>query len=392
MVQFYAPWCGHCKNLTPEYKKAASILKGIVNLAVVDAIDEKFGQKLAGDYGVQGFPTIKIFVENQKPPQDYQGSRDVNGLLHACMKGVETLLSVRMGQSPPPSGDGQENHSMDASKAETLTSENFSSTVYDSEDIWMVAFIAPWCGHCKNLLPEWNRAAGKVEGQGAHLGIVDATVHTDLAGEYGVKSFPTIKIFPGGKNKNSSMAKDYQGPRTASDIVRAALEEVDRSGAPPDIPELTSKQLFEKNCIGKSKLCILAALPHILESSAEKRNKYKGSLQKVAKSFRGQPFSFVWFEGSSQPDLEEKLELTFGFPAIAALSLDKNVYAVFRGSFNEKSIATFLHSITTGRATTNQLNVVPNILDVEEWDGKDGVPIEEESLADIMGEDWNDEF
>merc|ERR1719312_1870308 len=78
IVEFYAPWCGHCVRLGPEYKKAASALKGVVKVGAVNA-DEH--QSLGGQYGVKGFPTIKIFDKNKNKPEDYQGARDAKGLI-----------------------------------------------------------------------------------------------------------------------------------------------------------------------------------------------------------------------------------------------------------------------------------------------------------------------
>ena len=66
---------------------------------------------------------------------------------------------------------------------------------------------------CKNLAPEWARAATELKGK-VKLGVVDATVHTQLAQRYGVQGFPTIKFFPSGAK--DGQAEDYGGGRTSS--------------------------------------------------------------------------------------------------------------------------------------------------------------------------------
>lgn len=62
----------------------------------------------------------------------------------------------------------------------------------------LVEFYAPWCGHCKNLAPHWKKAATELKSSGVKLGALDATAATNLAQKYGIKGFPTIKIFPAG--------------------------------------------------------------------------------------------------------------------------------------------------------------------------------------------------
>jgi protein disulfide-isomerase A1 len=75
LIEFYAPWCGHCKNLAPEYAKAAKTLKEQdppIRIAKVDAT----AQTKAGErFGVQGFPTLKFFKGDAESPKDYDGGR-----------------------------------------------------------------------------------------------------------------------------------------------------------------------------------------------------------------------------------------------------------------------------------------------------------------------------
>ena len=88
-----------------------------------------------------------------------------------------------------------------------LTEANFKKLVLGSDDMWLVEFFAPWCGHCKNLAPHWSKAAGELKGK-VKLGAVDATVHASLAQQYGVQGYPTIKYFPQGVK---SGPEEYNG-------------------------------------------------------------------------------------------------------------------------------------------------------------------------------------
>ncbi|XP_031206330.1 protein disulfide-isomerase A2 [Mastomys coucha] len=76
MVEFYAPWCGHCKALAPEYSKAAALLaaeSAAVTLAKVDGPAEP---ELTKEFGVVGYPTLKFFQNgNRTNPEEYVGPK-----------------------------------------------------------------------------------------------------------------------------------------------------------------------------------------------------------------------------------------------------------------------------------------------------------------------------
>lgn len=84
VVEFYAPWCGHCKSLAPAFKAAAEKLQGIVPFVAVDC-DREANKPLCGRYEVKGFPTIKLFTPGSATPTDYQGPREAKPLSNAAV-------------------------------------------------------------------------------------------------------------------------------------------------------------------------------------------------------------------------------------------------------------------------------------------------------------------
>lgn len=80
LVMFYAPWCGHCKKLKPEYAKAAELVRGEdppIALAKVDCTEG--GKETCNKFSVSGYPTLKIF-KNGEVSQEYNGPREAVGI------------------------------------------------------------------------------------------------------------------------------------------------------------------------------------------------------------------------------------------------------------------------------------------------------------------------
>ncbi|CAH1247315.1 PDIA6 [Branchiostoma lanceolatum] len=448
--------CGHCKSLAPEWKRAATALKGVVK---VGAVDMDVHGSVGGPYNVRGFPTIKVFGANKNSPEDYNGTcadgpgegpRTAQGIVDSALQEVQNVvkdrLSGRGGRSSGSRGSGGQGSGSSDDVIE-LTDANFEEKVLRSKDIWLVEFFASWCGQCRQLAPEWAKAASELKGK-VHLAALDATVHTVTAARYQVhtvtaaryqvrqlslslilpvqvhtvtaaryqvhtvtaaryqvrklslsqtlpvqvhtvtaaryqvRGYPTIKLFSSGPKDGD--AADYQGGRTASDIVQAALDLHAETIDPPDVVEVVSAEVLKDNCAEKP-LCVVSFLPDILDTGASGRNQYLGTLKELGEKYRRKQWGWVWAEAGAQSKVEQALGIGgFGYPAMAAVNLRKKKYVLLKGSFDREGIDEFLKALAVGRGRTEDLQAgLPDARTIAPWDGKDGQPPEEDPDLDL---------
>src|SRR5262249_31651955 len=77
LIEFYAPWCGHCQELAPKYEMLAESLRSMSSL-VIAKMDLTANEVEGLD--VQGFPTIRLYKRGKKThPIEFNGDRTVDG-------------------------------------------------------------------------------------------------------------------------------------------------------------------------------------------------------------------------------------------------------------------------------------------------------------------------
>ncbi|GJP41521.1 hypothetical protein CLOM_g1187 [Closterium sp. NIES-68] len=205
-VKFYAPWCGHCKKLAPDYDKFGSAFKETASV-LVGKVDCDEHKALCSEYKVTGFPTLKWFPKGATSPEEYPGGRSVEDLV--------SFTNEKLGTSvKPPAAE--------PSDVVTLSPDNFDAVVLDPSRFVLVEFYAPWCKFCQDLAPAYEQLgqAFKAEDR-VVIAKLDASTHRELKETYHVSGYPTIKWFPP-SNKNG---EEYNGAWELSDLVKFVNKE-----------------------------------------------------------------------------------------------------------------------------------------------------------------------
>jgi len=220
------------------------------------------------------------------------------------------------------------------------TDSDFADKVKEHE-VALVEFYAPWCGHCKKLAPEYDKAATtlKKNDPPVTLAKVDCTAEKTTCDKFGVSGFPTLKIF-----RNGEMSADYDGPREANGIVKYMRGQVG-----PSSKELTSVKDLEKFIDNEE---------HAVIGFFAEDSKLKDSFQKVADTERDR-FRFAHTSNKAVID-------KYGFTDDIVVFAPKRLHNKFEedtlrydGNYDTDKIKKFLNSEMLGLCGVRTRDTAP---------------------------------
>ncbi|KAG2156105.1 thioredoxin-like protein [Suillus clintonianus] len=272
LVEFFAPWCGHCKALAPHYEEAATALKEKdIKIAKVDCVEQA---DLCQSHGVQGYPTLKVFRNGE--PTDYSGPRKADGIISYMIK-----------QSLPAVSD--------------VTASNLNE-FQNADKIVVLAYVS---STTKAPAPEFSATADKH--RDAYLfGITSDAAAISAAGV----TAPAIVVY----RSFDEHVTEYPYPPSA-----ATVTEIENW-----VQELSIPILGEVN--GETYSMYASSAKPIaylfLDPTDEKSDEVIASLKPVAAKYRGK-VNFVWIDATKFGDHAKALNLAEPkWPSFVIQSLD----------------------------------------------------------------------
>ncbi|XP_035828946.1 dnaJ homolog subfamily C member 10 [Aplysia californica] len=198
LVDFFAPWCGPCQQLAPEWRKLAKMLKDTKKVYVAQ-VDCQAQQSLCQSQGVRSYPLMRLYpTGSTKASQHYKYNgwhRDAGSLRNWAYEFLP-------------------------SKVVTLTSSNFQQLVLESSSSWIVDYYAPWCGHCQVFRPEFERVAEAIE-DFAKAGKVDCDSEPNICNKAAVRAYPTVRFYKGSKRGERQHANGWDiQSQSAEEIIK----------------------------------------------------------------------------------------------------------------------------------------------------------------------------
>ncbi|KAJ1975047.1 hypothetical protein H4R34_004485 [Dimargaris verticillata] len=403
MVEFFAPWCGHCKNLAPAYDKVATDVYGIAKVGAVDC-DDQTNAPICSQYGVRGFPTLKLFPAKRKRgkenpdrlikvPQTYEYARTRKALREYILGKVPTVVTRVTQKEPAKSG----------SSTKTASSEPRAG---------LDAFFAKAPETPKALLfttkdkaTALYKGLGIALGQKMRLGWVPGTEKV-IQTRFNVTKFPTLLAFPSGqidgepvqydgpvdfdrmkkflakhakaKGKAKTIAHSESEPQEANSSNGSSSSQNPSDDASPDlntIPQLQIQDDLVRHCLQTpNTICMVALLTHdpasvpsttdLSDHLAVLTDARQQLLSKMETLPALSTVQWMWVNAATSAGAQLKIDcrLSDSFPSVVLLHPTKKRYRPFIGAFDAGNLVAFTTETLRGKASVQPMDFEPTII------------------------------
>jgi len=221
---FASKTAANYEKLIGEFRNAAKASRGRVIFVLIDA-DQDENERVMEFFGLKkaDAPTLRLITLGQdmtkyKPATNEITTESVSQFVQDFFD--NKLKPHLLTQDLP--------EDWNAEPVKVLVGKNFNEVARDRSKTVLVEFYAPWCGHCKQLVPTYEKLGQHFESrEDVVIAKMDSTVNE--LDDVKVRSFPTIKLFP----KNSDQVVDYNGERTLEAMIRFVESDGVDGGAAP---------------------------------------------------------------------------------------------------------------------------------------------------------------
>lgn len=197
-VKFFAPWCGHCQRMAPAWDELAKAFEDDEQVSI-GRVDCTLDRDLCSTHGVRGYPTLLLFINGIKE-EKYQGGREFQELFAYATKQSQKFADAKLNAKdiiPQVAEEPELDIQVKQDVVLKLSEDNFDATI--AGGISFIKFFAPWCGHCRNLVPTWDELASKYSSQpNIKIAKVDCTEENSLCSRHSVRGYPTLLLFRDG--------------------------------------------------------------------------------------------------------------------------------------------------------------------------------------------------
>ncbi|KAI9480554.1 MAG: thioredoxin-like protein [Benjaminiella poitrasii] len=355
LILHYSPYCIHCRNFAPHWKKATEDLDHLAEESDFHfgSIDCSTQGDLCDAHGIMGYPTVQLWENGENVERYTAGNyydplvayvkdkiaaaslHNDNGVEEDTEKEAQPDDETDNNEEEKAEEEEEEVEESDESNPEEIEEEMEAESENDvveadilpnpdgvsvdldsarlreiatNEVPWFIKFYAPWCPHCKALAPTWTEMASQLRGQ-VNVGEVNCQELPSLCEEFKIRGYPTLQMLGHGD------PIDYHSDRSLISLMKFANE---HAGLDEEIKELDANELSQYLTVKDVALIYL---------HNEKNGKVPELLEVVSNQFR----STIPFFSTQDEKVLEKYDISpSDLPAV--LIAKDNSVRLYHGS------------------------------------------------------------